>query len=180
MFAAKAVSVQRYDESSDELVFEAVAGEGAETLVGQRYPSSQGIAGWVLASEQPIVIDDVVKDPRFARDFAESTGFVPTGMMSAPLIEDEQTLGVMQVLDRPAESGAGLQALELLSLFADLAAGALQFVVRLRRAAALVEGGEADVRAVAQVSAALDVLEGNRRQAGVRLLEALEEVLRRR
>ena len=180
IFAAKAVSIQRYDERSDELVFEAVAGEGSETLVGQRYPSSQGIAGWVLVSGQQLVIDDVVKDPRFARDFAESTGFVPTGMMSAPLIEDERTLGVMQVLDRRADSGATLQELELLSLFAAQAAVALEFVVRLRRAGALVEGGEADVSAVARVSAALDVLEGSRRQAGVRLLQALEEVLRRR
>ena len=180
VFAAKAVSIQRYDERSDELVFEAVAGEGSETLVGQRYPSAQGIAGWVLASGQPIVIDDVAKDPRFARDFAEGTGFVPTGMMSAPLIEDERPLGVMQVLDRRADSGAALQELDLLSMFAALAAVALEFVVRLRRAGALVEGSEADVSAVARVSAALDVLEGSRRQAGVRLLHALEEVLRRR
>ena len=180
VFAAKAVSIQRYDERSDELVFEAVAGEGSETLVGLRYPSSQGIAGWVLASGQPIVIDDVVKDPRFARDFAESTGFVPKGMMSAPLSEDEGTVGVMQVLDRSADSGASLQALELLSQFAALAAISLEFVVRLRRAAELVEGGEADVSAVARVGAALDELEGSRRQAGVQLLQALEEVLRRR
>ena len=180
VFAAKAVSIQRYDESSDELVFEAVAGEGSESLVGQRYPSAQGIAGWVLSSGQPVAIDDVVKDPRFARDFAESTGFVPTGMMSAPLIEDEGTLGVMQVLDRQADPGASLQELELLSQFAALAAVALEFVVRLRRAGALVEGAEADVSAVARVSAALDGLEGSRRQAGVRLLHALEEVLRRR
>ena len=180
VFAAKAVSIQRYDEGSDELVFEAVAGEGSQTLVGQRYPSSQGIAGWVLASGQQLVIDDVVKDPRFARDFAERTGFVPTGMMSAPLIEDEQTLGVMQVLDRQADARDSLKELELLSLFAAQAATALEFVVRLRRAGALVEGGEADLSAVAQVSAALDVLEGSRRQAGVRLLQALEEVLRRR
>ena len=180
VFAAKAVSIQRYDENSDELVFEAVAGEGSETLVGQRYPSSQGIAGWVLVSGQPVVIDDVVKDPRFARDFAESTGFVPTGMMSAPLIEDERSLGVMQVLDRQADSGAGLQELELLSLFAALGANALEVVVRLRRAGELVEGSEADVSAVARVSAALDALEGSKRQAAVGLLNALEEVLRRR
>ena len=124
----------------------------------------------MLASGQQLVIDDVVKDPRFARDFAESTGFVPTGMMSAPLIEDEQTLGVMQVLDRQADARATLQDLELLSLFAAQAAVALEFVVRLRRAGALVEGGEADVSAVARVSAALDVLEGRKRAAGVRLL----------
>ena len=180
VFAAQAVSIQRYDEEADQLVFEAVAGEGSETLVGQRYPSSRGIAGWVLASGQEVVIDDVVKDPRFARDFAESTGFVPTGMMSAPLISDERTLGVMQVLDRGADGRTSLQDLELLSLFAAQAAIALEFVVRLRRAGALVEAGEADVSAVARVSAALDALDGNRREAGVRLLHALEEVLRRR
>jgi GAF domain-containing protein len=180
IFKAKAASIQRHDEQSDELVFEAVAGEGADTLVGQRYPAGQGIGGWVLASAQPLVIEDVTKDPRFARDFAESTGFVPTGLMSAPLLAEERVLGVMQVLDRPAGERSSLEELELLALFANQASVALAAVERVRRARALVDGEEADVSAVAHVVAALDALEGSRRAAGVNLLRALEDVLKRR
>ena len=40
IFGAKAASIFLYDESTDELVFEAVAGSGADTLIGRRLPSS--------------------------------------------------------------------------------------------------------------------------------------------
>ena len=40
-------------------------------LVGSRFPASKGIAGWVLDSGQPLIIENVAEDPRFARDVAE-------------------------------------------------------------------------------------------------------------
>src|SRR5438874_1349847 len=93
IFRAKASSIFLLDESTDELVFEAVAGEGADTLVGRRFPSSTGVAGWVLVTRQPIVIEDVVSDKRFGREAAESTGFVPKGLMAVPLLHEERSLG---------------------------------------------------------------------------------------
>ena len=77
IFGAKASSVFLFDEETDELVFAAVAGDDEQHLVGKRMPSSTGIAGWVLSSRTPLVLDDVQKDPRFARDVAEGTGYVP-------------------------------------------------------------------------------------------------------
>ena len=67
VFAAKACSIMSHDPAARELVFEAVAGEGAGTLVGRRIPATTGLAGWSLASEEPIAISDVGSDPRFAR-----------------------------------------------------------------------------------------------------------------
>src|SRR5919205_1442001 len=75
IFSARASSVLLLDEERDELVFEAVSGEGSDTLVGRRFPSSTGIAGWVLVTRQPLVLEDVESDPRFARTAAESTGY---------------------------------------------------------------------------------------------------------
>ena len=71
IFGAKAASVFLLDAETDELVFEAVSGEGEGELVGMRIPSSTGIAGWVLVTGQPIVVDDLQQDPRFAREAAE-------------------------------------------------------------------------------------------------------------
>jgi GAF domain-containing protein len=56
IFGARASSIFLLDEATDELVFEAVVGEGEETLVGQRFPSGTCVAGWVLVTRQPIVI----------------------------------------------------------------------------------------------------------------------------
>lgn len=177
IFAARASSILLLDEAADELVFEAVAGEGSESLVGTRLPSSTGIAGWVLVTRQPLVVDDLEQDPRFARDVAEWTGFVPKGLMAVPLLVDERVLGVLQVLDRPQNSRFSLQEMELLGLFAAQAAIALDLLAAARRARAALAGGDADVAVVARVAAALDALEGERREAGVRLLRELERVL---
>ena len=46
MFAAAASSIVLLDEETDELVSEAVAGEGEDTLIGQRYrPRRASAAG---------------------------------------------------------------------------------------------------------------------------------------
>lgn len=179
IFGAKASSIFLLDEEADELVFEAVAGEGAETLIGQRFPSSTGVAGWVLVTRQSLVIEDVTEDPRFAQEVAESTGYVPKGLMAVPLLHDEQVLGVLEVLDRPQRSQFSLVEMDLLALFANQASIALDLLRRARRAGAvLAESGEgADI--VARLATTVDGLEDERRDAGLKLLAALEEVLRR-
>ena len=45
IFDARAASITRYDEETDELVFEAVSGEGSESLVGCRFPAERGAGG---------------------------------------------------------------------------------------------------------------------------------------
>jgi GAF domain-containing protein len=175
IFGARASSVFLLDEETDELVFEAVAGEGAERLIGRRFPSSTGVAGWVLVTRQPLVLEDVGEDPRFARDVAESTGYVPRGLMAVPLLHDEQALGVLEVLDRPHSARFTLAEMDLLGQFANQAAIALDLLQRARRARVVLEG--ADVGVVARVAAALDRLPDGRRAEGLALLEALEKVL---
>jgi GAF domain-containing protein len=179
IFAAKASSLMLLDEEADELVFEAVAGEGSDTLIGQRFPSSTGIGGWVLVTRQPLVIEDLRQDPRFSRTTAEETGYVPEGMMCVPLLHDEQALGVLYVLDRPTNSRFTLAEMDLLGLFGNQAAIALQLLRRARRVRALIEGETGDdVSAVAQLAATVDKLEDDRRTAGVQLIRAIEKVLR--
>jgi GAF domain-containing protein len=173
IFGAKASSIFLLDEASDELVFEAVAGEGAATLVGRRFPSSTGIAGWVLVTQQPLVVENVAEDARFGRDVAESTGFVPKGLMAVPLLHEERALGVLEVLERREDAPFTLAEMELLTQFASQASIALDLLQRARRARAAL-AGEGELAALTRVAAAL---EGD--EAGQRLLAALEDVLRR-
>jgi GAF domain-containing protein len=176
IFQAKASSVLLLDEATNELVFEAVAGEGEEKLLGTRLPGGTGIAGWVAATRQPLVLEDVDQDPRFARDAAESTGYVPKGLMAVPLLHEEEALGVLSVLDRQAKFT--LQEMELLGLFASQAAVALDLLQRARRAQAVLAGGDDELAVIARVAAALDALGEEKRQAGLELLVALEATLR--
>jgi GAF domain-containing protein len=175
IFHAKASSVFLLDEQTDELVFEAVAGEGSESLIGRRFPSSTGIAGFVLVSRQPLVIEDVLSDPRFSRETAESTGFVPKGLMAVPLLHEEDVLGVLEVLDRPSDARFTLAEMELLGLFANQAAIALDLLQRARRAQATL-AGEGELAALANLAAKLEERR-DERGAALELIAALEKAL---
>ena len=173
IFAAKASSVVLFDEEAEELVFEAVSGAGESDLVGTRLPASTGIASWVLVTRQPLIVDDLANDPRFARGAAERTGYVPNAMMAVPLLHDEAALGVLSVLDPPEGTRFGIAEMDLLGLFATQAAIALDLLQRARRAHALLAEGSA-AAAVARIATAL---EGREDDAGARLLAALADLL---
>ena len=177
IFGAKASSILLLDEAAGELVFEAVAGEGEETLVGTRLPAGTGLAGWVLATRQPIVVEDLDTDPRFARDTAAETGFVPKGLMAVPLLHEDNSLGVLEVLDRPQKAAFSLAEMELLGLFANEAAIALDLLLKARAARGVLEGEGGEADALARFAAKLDEAEPERREPALQLLAALEKLL---
>lgn len=174
IFDAKASSIFLFDEEAEELVFEAVSGEGEGELIGMRMPANKGIAGWVLVTRQPLAVDDLANDARFARGSAERTGYVPNAMMAVPLLHEDDVLGVLSVLDPPEGTRFGLAEMDLLGLFAAQASIALDLLRRARRAHAVLTDSDSAAAAVARVAAALDQREDD---AGMRLLSALEDVL---
>jgi GAF domain-containing protein len=179
IFAAKASTIFLYDEETDELVFEAVSGEGSENLLGHRIPSSTGIAGWTLVTRQPLVLEDVSEDPRWGgQEIADRTGYLPKGLMSVPLLHEEEAVGVLQVLDRPQEDRFSLEEMELLGLFANQAAISIDLLRRTRTARAVLEDGSTDIAALARLAANLDSLDGPKRRAATELLRAMETLFK--
>jgi GAF domain-containing protein len=132
VFGAVAASVFLVDRKSGDLVFEAVAGEGEDALIGKHFPSGTGIAGWVAMFGQPLLVDDVAGNEQFSRDAAESTGYVPRSIMAAPLIKDGECVGVVEVLDRGSRPRGDLGDVDLLGLLATETAIALDLLVQLR------------------------------------------------
>jgi len=136
VFGAAAASVFLLDHQSGELVFEAVAGEGEKQLIGTRFPGGTGLAGWVVTSGQSLLVDDVSKNVQFAREAAESTGYVPSSIMAAPLIRNGECVGVLEVLDRGTRPRGDLSDVDLIGMLAAEVALALDLLVRLRWLAA--------------------------------------------
>jgi GAF domain-containing protein len=121
----------------------------------------------VLAARQPIVLEDVASDARFAADVAASSGYAPKGLMAAPILGDgEAALGVIEVFDRPQRSQFSLLELDLLGLFAE------------HLALALAAGERADPEPVlVRVAAALARLDAQRRERAEVMLDALADLL---
>lgn len=105
LFAAAACSCALVEDDNSTLRFAAAVGAGAEAILGVTLPIGQGIAGWAAMSGEPIAVADVATDTRFEHDVAESTNYVPTSIMAAPIVSrDGEVLGVLEVLD-PATQG---------------------------------------------------------------------------
>jgi GAF domain-containing protein len=95
-----------------------------------------------------------------------------------PLLHEDRSLGVLNVLDRSQDVRFSLSQMELLGLFANQAAIALDLLQRARHAQAVLSesGGEAAV--IARIASALEGLDEEQREPVLRLLGALEDVLR--
>jgi len=123
---AQAASIALHRSADDRLIFVAAAGPAAGEVVGLGIDATAGIAGYAFATGQPLAVADVSADPRFDRTIAEATGYVPRSLLATPLIDDQGTIGVLEVLDRRD----GTFSLRDLDLAASLAAEATIIVRR--------------------------------------------------
>jgi len=177
VFSAAAVSVFLIDRNTGELVFAATSGEGEGHLPGTRFPANTGIAGWVVASAQPLIADDVTGTGQFDLAAAESTGYVPRSIMAAPLIYNGQSVGVLEVLDRGTRQRGDLGDVDLLGLLATQAAQVLEILAQWQwatPAATSVAGGLTLLRAIA---GRLDSAGPSSTAAALALLEAANAIL---
>lgn len=125
LFDAEAASIALFEQNPDRLEFRVAAGEQGAGAIGLAVPPTQGIAGFVYSTGQALALSDVASDPRFNRDAAEQTGYVPRSIAAAPLLDEDGTLGVLQVLDKRGSPTFSLQDMELLGVFAGQATVAI-------------------------------------------------------
>lgn len=162
LFDAEACSIALFERDPDRLEFRVAAGVQGAGAIGLSVPPSRGIVGYVFSTGQPLALSDVGSDPRFDRATAERTGYVPRSIAAVPLVDAEQTVGVLQVLDKRGSPTFSLRDMELLAVFARQAAAAIQAArvqrdtTQLLRAvlASIGEGDLSDEQITTLVSAA--------------------------
>ncbi len=85
----------------DHLVFQVSVGEKEVSAQPFRIPITQGIAGWVVANIQPVLVNDVANDPRFYGTLDRETGFTTQSLIAAPLVVEEKAIGVIEIFNKP-------------------------------------------------------------------------------
>ena len=113
------------DEETNELAFVVVFGEVRDLLAGHRIALGQGIAGWVAANREAVMIDDVHFDPRFSAAIDQTFEFRTQSMLAVPIIYADQVLGVIQALNKIDGEEFNEGDLALLGVVAQLAAAAI-------------------------------------------------------
>jgi GAF domain-containing protein len=150
LFEAEASSIALFERNPDRLEFRVAAGAQGQGAIGLSVPPSKGIVGFVFSTGQPLALSDVLSDPRFDKATAEKTGYVPRSIAAVPLVDQDTTVGVLQVLDKHTSPTFSLRDMELLAVFARQAAAAIR-AARVQRdsqqllRAALAGVGGADV-----------------------------------
>ena len=125
IFGAAAAAIALVTEDRQELEFRVAYNVINQNIIGMRFPINKGIAGYVVGTGQPMAVSNVQQDPRFNRDFAEESGYIPRSILAVPLISNGRTIGVIEVLDKINAQSFGLQDIELLAMFAGQAALAI-------------------------------------------------------
>ena len=124
---SEVASLLLIDETSQELVFRvALGGKGAELEEKFRVKMGEGIAGSVAASGKAEIVNDPHKDPRFAKRFDNSTGFVTRAILCVPMKAKGKVIGVLQAINPLERRGFDSDDLELFATFADQAAIAIE------------------------------------------------------
>lgn len=133
MFSAPAASVFTYDPATDELKFEASAGIGGVALADSRMPATAGIAGMVIQTGMATIADNLSANSNFNREFAAQSGYVPDAICAAPLLYDDDIIGVVEVLDPDFGRLAKLDVLTIVEALADVVAESLHILCEFRR-----------------------------------------------
>ncbi|MFZ7111706.1 MAG: sigma 54-interacting transcriptional regulator [Desulfatiglandales bacterium] len=125
MMHAKASSLLLLDQKSKKLFFKVATGERREEVRQYELEVGQGIAGFVAERGEPLLISDVSSDPRWFKEISHSIGFKTRSIACVPMKLDGDIIGVMEIIDK--EDGTALQQedMQLLNVFAELAAKAI-------------------------------------------------------
>jgi GAF domain-containing protein len=126
LFEAEAASIALFEREPDRLEYRVAAGAQGSGVVGLSVPPTQGVAGYVFSTGQPLSLSDVASDPRFDRGTAARTGYVPRSIAAVPLVDKSEPVGVLQVLDKHTSPTFTLRDMELLAVFARQAAAGIE------------------------------------------------------
>ena len=125
IFGAVAAAIALITEDGQELEFKVAYNVINQNILGMRFPAHQGIAGYVFMTGQSLAITNVEEDARFNREFAQHSGYIPRCILAVPLISGGKVIGVIEVLDKVSGEPFNLQDMDLLAIFANQAAIAI-------------------------------------------------------
>ncbi len=116
---AEAWSLLLVDEKRRELYFKEAFGPKGEEVKGLRIRLDQGVAGWVVMHNKPVIIPDVRKDKRFFSGVDEKTKFTTRSILAVPVVSKEKVIGVVEVLNKKDPEGFTPEDLERIKSYID-------------------------------------------------------------
>jgi Nif-specific regulatory protein len=125
MMQAKASSLLLLDPKTKKLYFKVTIGERKEELRKYEIDLGQGIAGLVAQTGEPLLIQDVTRDPRWYKQISESIGFQTRSIACVPMKMRDEIIGVVEIIDKEDGSPIQNEDMKTLTVFTELASLAI-------------------------------------------------------
>ncbi len=98
-FGAERASLLELGPSGEDLLLRAWAGRYPEDIRGATTPVGEGVAGWVAATGEPLLVEDADRDPRFASLARSPSRYRTRTFLAVPLKERGRTRAVLCLAD---------------------------------------------------------------------------------
>lgn len=89
-----------HDEENNQLVAVVVQGRIAGQLTGRCLPLDEGIAGWVVRTCQPAVMNTPYADNRFYAEFDRMFNYRTRSILAVPITGGGRVIGVIELLNK--------------------------------------------------------------------------------
>ncbi|MDR2177633.1 MAG: sigma 54-interacting transcriptional regulator [Treponema sp.] len=122
------------DREKQELYIEADRGIKRRGVKPYTMKTGEGIAGWVLQHNKPLIINDVDSDKRYQKRIAQEFNYPLTNMIAVPLRLKDECTGVIEILNKADGKSFGEDDIEWVEIFAAQAAIAITSVRDIEQA----------------------------------------------
>ena len=112
-------SVLLYNEENNEFEFFTAVGQTGTGLVKQRFPSDKGIAGRSLRERTVLVVNDAQRHPDFYGNIDKEHAFRTKSILAAPLIAGNESVGVIEAINKFEDRFFDKEDDQILSAIAD-------------------------------------------------------------
>jgi GAF domain-containing protein len=129
----------------------------SDTIQDMTFRFGEGIVGTVAESGEPMVVNQVQEEPRWDKRVDEVTGFKTRSILSVPLVHKQETIGVVQVLNRLDKTPFTAEDRNFLTSIVSPAAIALENAQLYQAERARRQELEAVQRASLSLTASLDL-----------------------
>jgi diguanylate cyclase (GGDEF)-like protein len=124
-FGPERWSLLMIDPVEKDLYYAIAVGEDSASLRGLRVPLGQGVAGWVAATGNPLVVPNVSLDPHWSTFARNHPDLNIHSIACVPIRSGENTLGVIQLLNSKLDL-LSEYSISFLRILCDYAAIAIQ------------------------------------------------------
>lgn len=157
LIEAEGSSVWLWDEKKPEYLLCEAAYHKTDhpALANVRLKAGQGIAGWVAQHGQSAAVSHTRQDPRFYAAIDDQTNFITHSLLAVPLRLREQTIGILEVINKLNGSftDKDITLAETLAISAAIAIDNANLVARLQQQKEDVELQNAELDAFAHTVA---------------------------